>query len=460
MHEHALPRGSRLVGCVALLMLGITCALGCQPTARANSSGGSACRYGGWSEPQLLERPTSLLAATRFPSALAFRPGQASGKRESVQRREGFAVGVAGFLAVEFAGVASPSQWPPQLRALRFDGRSFGSPVGSFWYAYPRSAIDHAGVVHVVWAEPGAALPSDPSTLGGKVPVLQSLWHTTFQAGAWSPAHLIYRAERIQWDEVRTSRLLVDSNDGLHIAFVADDATGPGVIYLKSEDASWRRWRSARLVSPGPIYIDLAVEGGRRVAIAFVQAVASPRPRPNVLFLLQSLDAGKNWSRPIEISTPGEDPAIEPHVFVDGHSSLQLEWVQQSAGSFTGGNVWHTVLTTTGRRSTSSLPLPTNVLTSHSQAIIDPCGTVHVMTQAYPHGASELWYARVTLQGWSTWSRPFKGRGAQASLAADGAMVHVVWNVSSRSPIDSTPRSALVHATLSIHVPAFPGSTH
>ena len=436
-----------------LLLLASTDVLGSQSSTVSSSARRDTCRYGSWSKPRWLERPTSFLAATRLAAAAVSGAAPAQGGRASVRAPVRYAAGVAGFLAIKFAGSASPTQWPPQLRAIRLDGPSAGGPAGAFWFAYPRAAIDNDGTLHVVWAEPDDKLPTDPALLHGTVPELRSLWHATLHSGTWSPAKRIYRGERLQWDEVNASRLVVDGRNGLHIAFVGDDSAGPAVVYLRSEGAFWGRWRFATSIRAGPIYLDLAIDGERRAAIAFVEPALFTLPRPNVLFLTQSFDAGRTWTRPLAVSAPDEDPAIEPHVFLDRDSAVQLEWVQQSLGGFTGGNLWHTVLAETGRRSTSALPLPSNVITSHSQAAIDACGTIHVMTQAYPNGRSELQYARVTSGGWSTWSRPFDGTGAHASLAADGAMVHVVWDLDSRSPVDGAARSGLAHATLPVFGP-------
>jgi hypothetical protein len=255
---------------------------------------------------------------------------------------------------------------------------------------------------------------------------------------------------RLEWDDENASRLLVDDRGGLHIAFVADDASGPGVLYLRSDGASSGSWRATKAVHPAGIYFDLALDPDRRVAIAFVQAGGVSQPRANVLFLTQSSDSGTSWSRPEEISTPDEDPAIEPHVFFDRDQALRVVWVQQSLGAFTGGRVWQATLGDTGRRAATALALPSDVMTSHSQAAIDGCGTIHFMTQWYPHGDSELRYARLTSGSWSGWSRPFDTHGGHASLIADRAAVHVVWNSSSRSPVDGTYRSGLVHGTLPV----------
>jgi hypothetical protein len=221
------------------------------------------------------------------------------------------------------------------------------------------------------------------------------------------------------------------------------------MLYLRSEDDASGQWRATNVIRPPGIYLDLAVGRDRRVAIAYIDAGGATEPRANVLFVVKSSDGGNSWSRPIEISTPAEDPAYEPHVFFDPDEALRLVWAQQPLGEMAGGMVWHTVLTDTGRRVAKSLALPSNVITSHSQAAIDACGTIHLVRQWYGTGESELRYARVTEEGWSAWSPPFDIQGGHTSLAADDGMVHLLWSTTSRSPVDTTVfRDGLAYSTL------------
>lgn len=450
MWEHRGIRDRRVV-CYAMLLLLAPNPRRDGQTAQPNALRHQVCRYGKWSRPHWLEAPTPLLKAIRFPTAALSRASSSPVIASSTHSASGYTVGVSGFLATQFARPGWPAQWPPRLRAVRLDGARSQAPSSGFWYAYPRAVVDGAGILHVIWAEPDDKLPTDPRMLNEKLPVLRSLWYVTLSAGKWSRARRIYRGRGLEWDEVRSTRLIVDDLNGLHVAFVADDTTGPGVTYLRANGQPTRHWRATRVRQMGVAYLDLSVAERQRVAIAFVSSGGAAPSRANVLFLTQSRDGGNTWTSARAISAPGEDPATEPHVFFDSNlQDVQLEWVQQPIGAFTGGSMWRTTVTATGRRSTTALALPPDVMTAGSQAAIDRCGTLHVFTQAYPNGSSELRYARATADGWTAWSRPFDIPGAHAALAVSAGSLHVVWNSSAMSTPDSLPISALAHATLPI----------
>jgi hypothetical protein len=446
--EHRDPCRAMKARWALLPLLVPTAVLTAQAGARPQS-GHAGCEYGHWSRPDWLETRVPWLTATSFPTAAVTTATQRQANADSQRAPAGYAVGVAGFSAIEFPPKAPQGmQWPPLLRAIRFDGTVFNRPVGGFWYAHPRATTDVAGTLHVVWAEPDESLPADPRALNRELPMLHSVWYATLHDGKWSRAERIFRRRQLRWDNLAMSQLVLDRQQGLHIAFSAVDSTGPEIVYLRSISAPRRQWRSTivrHLAAAG--YLDLAVGPERSIAIALVAGVAFPTPRRNVLSLLRSGDGGATWTPVIPISTLAEEPAIEPHLFFDQHSSLRLEWVQQPAGRFVGGHVWQATLDGMRRGPSTALALPSDVMTSGSRAALDSCGTIHVFTQAYPHGGAELWYTRFSMGGWTPWSRPFDMPGAHASMAPTREAVHVVWS-SSTMPPDGIPISALAHSTL------------
>lgn len=420
-------------------------------TARDDTTRIDACRYGAWSRATWLESGVSLLAMTRLQELTM--STAASAQRDSPARSasDAYVVGVAGLLAREQDSTWS-KQWAPQLRAIRLDGRRFTMPRGGLWYAYPRAAIDDVGTLHVVWGEPDERLPRSPAMLRGVLPEIRSVWHATFRAGSWSRAERIYRGQRLRWDDLGTTRLLLDDENRLHVAFSSEGPPTNQMIYLSVDSSPGGRWRSTVWdYPPGTYYLDLAVGPHGQAAMAFISGVARPVPRSNVLSLIRSSDGGKSWSPPAAVTTPAEEPAFEPHLFFDRNAELRLVWVQQDGGSFVGGRLLHAVLAGTDRGPMSALALPSDVMTSGMRAGIDSCGTVHVFTQAYPHDRAELWYTRLTSNGWSDWARPLDVAGAHASIVASRTQVHVVWTASSL-PLGpgGAQRSGLLHATLPI----------
>lgn len=422
-------------------------------TTRDGTTRFDACGYGNWSRATWLESGVSLLAATRLKVLTMSTAALAQRGSDTSPAAAAYVVGVAGFLAIEYPKDSTwPTQWPPQLRAIRLDGTRFTMPRGGFWYAYPRAAIDDGGTLHVVWGEPAEPLPRTPAVLRGVLPEIRSVWYATFRAGSWSRAERIYSGEHLNWGELGTTRLILDDENRLHVAFTSEGPPRNQAIYLSVDSSPTRRWHSTVWgYPPGMGYLDLAIGPHGKAAMAFIAGVAMPVARPSVLFLIRSSDGGNSWTPPAAVTTPAEDPAIEPHLFFDRNAELRLVWVQQEESSFVGGRLWHTVFAGTDRGPMSALALPPDIMTSGMQAAIDSCGTVHVFTQAYPHDRAELWYTRFTRDGWSSWTRPLDVAGAHASIVADRAQVHVVWNTSSLpKPPGGVQRSGLVHATLSV----------
>jgi hypothetical protein len=416
----------------------------------------AVCSYSAWSQPIRFESVRPLPEAIRFPT-IALSKGQPPlHVSRSASTPAGYAVGVAGSIKNGLSDDSlSPTTRPPQLRAVRLDGRRFIRPGGGFWYAYPRAAVDDSGTLHVVWAEPDTTRRHKSTPSRSASPELRSVWHASLRDGRWSQADRIYEGRRLAWDEAQTSRLIVDARNTMHVAFVSSDSTGTSVIHLSATAASSRHWRSIAVRSQaGVSYLDLAVGADGNAAIALVTAVAFPKPRANVLALMRSTDGGITWTEPAVITEPEEEEAIEPHVFFDHDAVLRLEWVQQpGASSFVGGTVWHTAVTGSRRHSTSQLALPTDAMTSHSQAALDSCGALHLLTIAYPHTGLELRYARLAAGGWTAWTRPFDVPGGWVSIAAHGALVQAVWGSNHWSPRDTTQRFELVYSTLPIQRP-------
>lgn len=397
------------------------------------------CQYGSWSSPRLLEKPDWFLSGTRSAGMASMEAvdGDAS---DGVARASAYVVGVAGLPSAELSGVVSPGQWPPQLHAFSVDGRRVDGPAGQFWFAYPRAALDGSGNLHVVWGEPDVKLPADPALLHGHIPPVHSLWHAMLRQGRWSRPHLVFRG-LLAWDNDNTSRLIADSHGTLHVAAVGSDTADlgnvPGILYLRSDSPTSGQWRATTAIRPSGIYLDLAVDRDQRAAISFI-AGGGATPRPNVLFVVRTSDGGTTWSHPVEVSTPEDDPAYEVHAFFDSDRALRMTWVQQPLGEMTGGKLWYSILSDAGRRASASLALPSRVITSHSQAAIDACGTIHFIRQWYGRGVSELRYARVDEGGWSEFGPAFPFPGGHMSLTTDDSTVHVVWQNSSRSVEDTT----------------------
>lgn len=450
MGEHLAPPAAAIARRATLMVLAPWLASMAQVSAQSRAATES-CTYGTWTAPTSLDSLRPTMTALHFRT-LALSP-QPIGNEQSRSGQVAYVVGVAGFLPLTLSRnillpATQPITWPPQMRVVRSDGATLERPRGDFWFAYPRAVVDDAGTLHVVWAEPDIPLPSDPRSVNGQVPTLHSVWYAALQSGRWSQPVRIYRGESLEWDDTRTSQLVRDPENGLGVAFSVADSL-PGIVYLTAPSTPERRWRSTRIrqqTSAG--YLDLAAGSDRRLAIVFTAGVAVPEERVDVVFLTRSRDGGRTWSEAAQVSGPTEEPAIEPHVFIDRTAAARLVWVQQPQGSFVGGKLWYVALSDSGRQSTHTLALPVDMMTSHSEAAMDACGTVHLFTIAYRQDGNELRYARATSDGWTAWMRPFALPGGRVSIAASDDTVHLIW--SSASVQQDGYLSGIAYSTLPV----------
>jgi hypothetical protein len=410
------------------------------------------CVYGHWTTAQPLEVPVSTLSATRIPIAAL---GYDDGTRR-VPAVRGYVVGVVGYEAVELERPYPWKRtWPPQLRALRLDGSSVGSPSGAFLYAYPRAALDRGGVLHVLWGDTGDTLPRDPRRYGNRGPVLRALWYARWRSGRWSTPQRIYTARQIHWDEFVASALIVDAAQGLHVAFAAIDSVGSALVHLSSDATDPRVWR-ASVSRPEnlPTYVALAAGGSRTLALAFVSTLTSPVPRDDALFVIRSLDNGASWSQPRLVTRETEEPALEPHVFFRGQT-VELLWTAQPVGRFTDGRVWHATLAADGTDLAPRSALTLSGATTGSRAAMDACGTLHLVLKEFrhvggPEGRSELAYARFAQDHWTALEYPFPIPSGHPSMVAIGDALHLFWNQVPRFTPGDVPVSTVLHAVLPI----------
>ncbi len=409
-----------------------------------------ACDYGAWTPATIVEAPTSMLSATRLVSAALSSGVQRDRSRRDGAAAVGYLVGVAGF---EAALLTRPytwqSTWPPRLRVLRLDGTIIDGPAGAWWFAHPRAVTDAVGTVHVVWAEPVDPLPIDPATLRGSPPPLRTIWYASLTSRKWSRPLRIHHGGTIRWDETTASRLILDGQNRLHVAFAADDSSGWGMVYLSASAAPAREWHAVQWhLAVGVAYLDLAIGPTNRAAIVFASALASPRKRENVLFLTQSMDDVSQWTPVAEISNADEEPATEPHLFWDSPSALKLQWVHQATDSFIGGRMLYTKLTGPRLRRTNTRALSLAGATGRSRAAIDACGTIHVITHAYLGEDTELRYARVSENGWTALVRAVEKPASHPSISVRGQRVHLFWYSETQTSPTSAPLSGLLHASL------------
>jgi len=390
------------------------------------ASSAPSCHYGDWGQPREIESTRRIGFSTRLPIISSY-------PTAIVGTRVPFAfvvVGVSGFDALTMRLPIAPTiQWPPELRAILRDDSSPHVLRKGRWYAYPRSAIDGEGTLHVVWAEPSEALPRErrPYRLPGLA--LRTLWYARLRQGKWTTPQLIFRSSNgMNWDDLSSSLLVSDQLGRLHVAFGNEDSGGWSLVHLSSNPGG-SRWNSVQwhLAAPAA-YVDLASAGANKVAIAYVAGVPGESARSNVLFLLESADAGKTWSSPRPISQSHNEPAIEPHVFLSAHG-LDLLWTSQPAESFQEATLWHTTRSNSEQLGpVTSLRLGSAV-TNGSRATLDQGRTLHIVLREFTKAGNRILYTRLGADGrWEQAVRPFASDADQPFILAAQDTIYLTYS--------------------------------
>lgn len=378
------------------------------PASRATTTT-SACVYAGWTQPEGIKNISN--RGLEFTDVA---------ERATV----GYIVSVPYLLSVSDPS-RSAKAGATRLHVQTLSGQDIGSPSEGLIFSFPHAAIDAHGDLHVLWGEPDSS-PRKWSVEGRNEVPITSLWHSVWRNGKWSPPALIYHAAGIVWNPIATSRLTPDANGGLRIGFTAlDDSRGQqGIVNLVFSDG---RWHVRKQQNETPVvYTDLAVGPRNDVALAFV---AAPSPhegaawRQNGLFVRTSADGGAHWSEAVSVAADYQTPAFEPHIFYDARGDIDLVWTQNITGADGGATMWHALSRNGGRTWGNATALPTHHAVSRTQAIVDPCGSIHVVVQIPTQQGPRLGYMRASPGAWTPLQILFAdqvGAGPTLWLAANG----------------------------------------
>ncbi len=198
----------------------------------------------------------------------------------------------------------------------RFDGQTWSRPLDvavsrrgeSIGFLSP--AIDRWGTLHLIW------------TGGSTGPVYYASVPSTEAASAknWSLPRQI--AAPAFW-----VRLVVDSQDRLHIVYSNFSETDPGIYYIRSENGG-RTWTDPFWLDPDipagqlPFWVqfDIDANDGLHVVWNYLALDAAGK----AVRYINSLDGGQTWQLPFTIDEPDESPnelrMAHPGMLVNGES--------------------------------------------------------------------------------------------------------------------------------------------
>lgn len=413
----------------------------------AGQSGAGGCSYSDWSAPEPIEGAPS--GAVAWPS-LTVRGGR------------GFVVGNdVPFFDEETLVGEGP------LVALALPGGNIGKPAGDFAFAFPKAAVNEAGTLHVVWAEPADAHPRtgrEWSELGYRRRRLGSLWYAAYDsARGWTVPEQVYLGRALIWAHAFAS-VTLDAADRLQVAVmnlphggVVGELLPPDVLVHLVRDAG--AWHRAEVILQTATYPNVAAMRDGRVYIAYIAPDTTVRRDLGSVFLIRSLDGGRSWEPPQLIShlaTPRRAVEVTAHATRDG--ALHLVW-SQNKSPLQGELVRHAVSRDGGETWIPSAPLEPNGGFHTLRAVADRCGAIHVIYMRWvPHPTSadeivsELWYARRD-RAWTTPQRPFPhlSVSSAALAAAPNGSVHLFL---SGRPVAATGYTPYVPMTSEVRIRA------
>jgi hypothetical protein len=283
----------------------------------------------------------------------------------------------------------------------RWDGESWLEPIdvqvnSTGLVEYPRAAIDHKGLMHVVW---GASQGQIVQIMYSQVPANKADL-TTY----WTqPVVLVEQtlAAYYPFD------IAVDSKDGVHI-FYSQLGEHPGAFVINSSDGG-KTWSNPIQVYPvqdptgtseGVSTTGLVIDAKDRLHATWTRYDSSGNGK--AIYYSQSTDLGETWSRPFEVAKwqPGwyETDWLSTGVVGD---EIHLSWeggkvaYQNERISNDGGQTW----------GENQIILPNLVgENGYANYVVDSSNQLHmfVVKRADPNSfAQGVWYTTWEQNHWA-----------------------------------------------------------
>jgi hypothetical protein len=142
-------------------------------------------------------------------------------------------------------------------------------------------------------------------------------------------------------------------------------------------------------------------QSARNLAGAGKLAISPARYWRHVKHSYAPFFRGAHWTEAVSVVADNQTPAYEPHVFYGPRGNIDLVWGQNIMGAEQGATMWHAVSDDGGRTWRNATALPTHRSVSRTQAIVDACGSVHLVVQTPTPEGPRLAYARATGGGWT-----------------------------------------------------------
>jgi hypothetical protein len=230
---------------------------------------------------------------------------------------------------------------PPSFVIARIPGDTIPAPSDASAFAFPHTAIDRAGRLHLVWGE----TDSDSSgTLDFTRPIT-AIWHAVYAGGRWSTPTRLSGGFKFYWSAAEQG-LAADSGGSIHLVVSGVDSLGRhSTVYHRWANGTWRSERVAGKSFSSSI---LALTGDS-IVILFAGPLQPDSPHVWLQVMRGSRD-GEPWTVPRAIARLSDVLRLRPqlaaagqtlHVFASDNGtflpdSASLEhWI-----STDGGTTW------------------------------------------------------------------------------------------------------------------------
>lgn len=299
----------------------------------------------------------------------------------------------------------------------RLGRESLGRPSGQFDFILPHAFIDGRERIHLVWAE--RQDPQARRAAGLWLSKASSeIWAAVYDpTSGWSRPRLLLKQPNLLWKTMIGGDQAPPMSDGAVLALpvVPNAVQGDQVVLVRFVDNELVATTTAG--PPDLLYASGATLGGR----AYLGTIATPAkdgdaPAGTTVFLQISDDAGATWQDPLLVSrSPHPTHWVKTRIAPDG--TIHFVWVEQREGG--RRTVRHSASADLGRSWSKGEDLVNAASPAGLHAIIDRCGTLHVLLEHVDAAQNQ---GRVSYAEWrGAWTAPVS---LFDSLHVTGPMLH------------------------------------
>ena len=265
---------------------------------------------------------------------------------------------------------------------------------------------------------------------------------------------IIYRARKIDWGPSDASGLVHDPSGDLALAIASESLRDTASIaFIRQRGDKWLVHELPIALVPGDA--DLAIRDTGLAVISFIAANPGRNyGRPsNTVFVLRSVDAGRTWSGPIEVSrVEDQGLANRPRLLVDSTGMLRLIW-DGSVAVPSIGKLFQ-AMSGDGSHWTDGRTWALQGLLFDSPAVVDRCNTIHVIAGQLLNEGLRLTDVRFPADGDPSAVRLFPDlAGHRPAVLAENDRVDLVFEGWSGSLVLDSPAASWPIETLYTVIP-------